>query len=392
MSAIRIAIFGSTGSIGRQALEIIDRYRERFEVVLLTCFKNAKLLEEQAARFNPSFVSTPDPQSEQYLRDSKEISSKVINFRDAHNLIRSDRVDVVLNALVGASGLKVTIATILSKKKLLLANKESLVIGGEFLNDFLKDWRKFVVPVDSEHSAIFQCLTGEDPSKTYEVILTASGGPFVDLTKEELSRVSAEMALKHPTWKMGPKITIDSATLMNKGLEVIEAHYFFGVPYENIKVVVHRQSIVHGMVVFSDGTVKAVLSNPDMRLPIEYALFYPERMDRIVEPLDFSNTVLTFEEPDFQRFPCLRLAYEAGKKGGNLPIALNAANEVCVRAFLKGIIGFNDIPAIIEEVLGSTAHRKMQSLKEIIQTDAEARKETIELIRKRYLKKEEIQS
>ncbi|MCX7832404.1 MAG: 1-deoxy-D-xylulose-5-phosphate reductoisomerase [Actinobacteria bacterium] len=381
MAVKKIAIFGSTGSIGRQALEVISHYRNEFEIVLLTGYKNYFLLKEQALEFNARYISTPDAQSFESLKDDPQVGYKLINFKQATELIRSEEVEVVLNALVGASGLKITIASILSAKTLLLANKESLVIGGGFIQDYLPNWRKFVIPVDSEHSAIFQALLGEQIETVSQIILTASGGPFFNLSLEELEKVTSEDALKHPTWKMGQKITIDSATLMNKGLEVIEAHYLFNIPYEKIKVVIHRQSIVHGMILFSDGTIKAVLSKPDMRLPIEYALFYPQRREQIIDPLPYSNMTLEFERPDNEKFPALNLAYEAGKRGGNMPVILNAANEVAVRAFLSGSIKFTDISKVVERTLSSFTWRKMESIKDIVETDQTARTKAISIIK-----------
>lgn len=381
MAKIKLAIFGSTGSIGTQTLEVIKNYPSEFEIVLLTGFKNVKLLKEQAMEFNPRYISTPDPESEEALKNDPALSQKVLSFKQATDLLRDDEIDTVLNALVGASGLKITIASIISKKRLLLANKESLVIGGDFLKEYIPEWKKYVIPVDSEHSAIFQALLGEQTESVNQIILTASGGPFVDYSLEELEKVTPEDALNHPTWKMGPKITIDSATLMNKGLEVIEAHYLFDVPFEKIKVVIHRQSIVHGMVLFSDGTIKAVLSRPDMKLPIEYALFYPKRRDQLIEPLEYSSMNLTFERVDFTRFPSLRLAYEAGKRGGNMPVILNAANEVAVKAFLKNEIKFTDIPVIVEKTLKSFTWQKMESIKNIVEADVEARKKSLLLIK-----------
>lgn len=385
----KVAIFGSTGSIGKQALEVIANYRNEFEIVLLTGFKNVQLLKEQAYDFNSTYISTPDCEAERQITQDPVLSQKFISFKQATELIRTGEVDLILNALVGASGLKITITTVIARKKLLLANKESLVVGGEFLNDYLKDWRNYVIPVDSEHSAIFQALKGESKENINQIILTASGGPFFDLTAEELEKVTAEQALKHPTWKMGPKITVDSATFMNKGLEVIEAHYLFNIPYEKIKVVVHRQSIVHGMVLFSDGTIKAVLSMPDMKLPIEYALFYPERREQLIEPLEYSDMKLTFERPSYEKFPCLQLAYEAGRRGGNMPVVLNASNEIAVKAFLNGAIKFTDISMVVEVALKATPWKKIESIKDIVEADKAARQKALELVKNISTSREE---
>jgi 1-deoxy-D-xylulose-5-phosphate reductoisomerase len=381
MAKRKLAIFGATGSIGTQALEVIRNYRSEFEVVLLTAYKNSKLLKEYAAEFNCRYISTPDQETAEDLKSDPIVGVKFIDFKEAINLLKSDDVELVLNALVGAAGLKITLATLLSRKKLLLANKESLVIGGELIDRSLPDWRDYVIPVDSEHSAIFQALLGESKETINQIILTASGGPFRNLSLEELNNVTPEEALKHPTWKMGKKITIDSATLMNKGLEVIEAHYLFNISYDRIRVVIHPQSIVHGMVLFSDGTVKAVLSNPDMKLPIEYALFYPRRKDQLIEPLEYTNMNLEFKRPDFERFPALKLAYETGRKGGNMPAILNAANEIAVNAFLAGKIRFTAIPVIIEKTLNSFSWKKIETLRDIVETDLAARKKALELIK-----------
>jgi len=380
MTGRRLAIFGATGSIGTQALDVIRNYRNEFGLVLLTANKNAALLKELAGEFEPKFVSTPDPETAEKLKADPKTAWRFIDFKKATDLLRTDEIDLVLNALVGAAGLKITLAALIARKKLLLANKESLVVGGEFINRAFSSWRDYVIPVDSEHSAIFQALLGEDTDTINQVILTASGGPFRNSSREELEEVTPEQALEHPTWKMGKKITIDSATLMNKGLEVIEAHYLFGISYDRIKVVIHPQSIVHGMVLFSDGTIKAVLSKPDMKLPIEYALFYPKRRDQLIEPLEYSNMNLSFERPDMNRFPALRLAYEAGRKGGNMPIILNAANEVAVKAFLNGKIKFTAIPEIIENTLKSFSWKSIETLRDIVNTHLSARKKALELI------------
>lgn len=381
MSRRKLAIFGATGSIGTQALDVIRNYRNEFDIVLLTANKNVALLKELAGEFEPKYVSTPDPEAAAMLKADPQTGPRFIDFKQATELLRTDEADLVLNALVGAAGLKITLAALIAGKKLLLANKESLVVGGEFINRAFSDWRNYIIPVDSEHSAIFQALLGESTDTVKQVILTASGGPFRSFSVEELEQVTPEQALEHPTWKMGKKITVDSATLMNKGLEVIEAHYLFGIPYDRIKVVIHPQSIVHGMVLFSDGTIKAVLSKPDMKLPIEYALFYPKRRDQLIEPLEYTNMTLTFEKPDMKRFPALSLAYEAGRKGGSMPAVLNAANEVAVNAFLKGKIKFTDIPKIIEKTMESAGWKSIETLRDIVNADLSARRKALEFVR-----------
>jgi 1-deoxy-D-xylulose-5-phosphate reductoisomerase len=381
MAVKKIAIFGSTGSIGKQALEVISQYRNEFQIALLTGYTNADLLLSQALEHNAERISTPSEEAAERIKRDAAGSKLLISWKEAVELIKSDEVDMVLNSIVGAAGLKISIATILARKKLLLANKESLVIGGEFLSNSLPYWRDYTIPVDSEHSAIFQALLGENPKTINQIILTASGGPFKNLSLEELEKVNPEEALKHPTWSMGKKITVDSATLMNKGLEVIEAHHLFNVPYERIKVVIHPQSIVHGMVLFADGTIKAIMSKPDMRLPIEYAIFFPERREQLIEPLEYSSMSLSFERPDMEKFPALRLAYEAGKRGGNMPVVLNAANEIAVSAFLKGKIKFTDIPLLIKRTLDSFSWTKVETLKDIVETDTIARKKAVEIVK-----------
>lgn len=379
----RLAILGATGSIGLQALEVIENFSSEIKIVLLTGYSKGELLLEKCRQFFSEYASLAS--TDAYLRyreDFKEAGIELVEWKEVESLISSEKVDAVLNALVGAAGLKATIATIKSKKKLLLANKESLVVGGEYLTENLSDWREYVIPVDSEHSAIFQCIEGENKAFVEQIIITGSGGPFRNLSLEELKEVTPEEALKHPTWKMGKKITIDSATLMNKGLEVIEAHHLFDISYENIKVVIHPQSIIHGMVVFSDDTVKAVLSNPDMKLPIEYALFYPQRKTSVIKPLMFENLSLTFENPDIKRFRCLSLALEAGKKGGIYPAVMNASNEVSVNAFLEGKIKFLDIPRVIEETVQCFAWSPADSMEVILEFDKQARSKAQEFISK----------
>lgn len=346
----RVAILGSTGSIGRQALDVIRTHPDLFEVVALAAHSNAELLRSQAAEFSPQYVAlekgTPS--------DLDALSYRAaIGPGSAVRLANLD-VDVVLNGIVGFAGLAATVEALENENTVALANKESLVAAGEWVMELAGgpagSPASRIVPVDSEHSAIFQCLHGTHESEVSQILLTASGGPFFEMSGEELWRVGPEDALKHPTWEMGRKVTIDSASMMNKGLEVMEAHHLFGVPYDRVKVVVHRQSVVHGGVAFEDGSAILHAAQPDMRLPISYGMLYPERVDVGAEPVGFEAT-WTFAEPRSDVFRCLPLAVEAGEAGGAYPVALNAANEVAVEAFLDGALEFPRIPDVIEEVL-----------------------------------------
>lgn len=345
---LRIAILGSTGSIGRQALDVVARFPERLEVVSLAAHSSAAMLLEQADRFGVGRLALGDPAAaERAARDSgRSIGSGPEALEEQAG---ADDVDLVLNALVGAAGLRASIAALQAGATLALANKESLVAGGEIIR---KLGMERVIPVDSEHSAIFQCLLGEPAESVARLWLTASGGPFRGMDAVALESVTVEQALAHPRWTMGPKITIDSATLMNKGLEVIEAHHLFDLPYDRIEVVVHPQSCIHSMVEYTDGSVKAHLGATDMRVPIQYAFSHPERWDAPVPPVDFRTLgTLEFEEPDTRTFRSLALAYEAGRAGGTVPAVLNAANEVAVAAFLAGRTSLATIPATVERVL-----------------------------------------
>lgn len=374
---LRVAILGSTGSIGRQALEVAAAHPGSIRVVALAAYSSASLVAEQARAFSVSDVALGSPEAARELetglrRQGDPFSSVGSGPAAIEEIAARDDVDIVLNALVGAAGLRATVATLRAGSTLALANKESLVAGGEFVMGLARPGQ--ILPVDSEHSAIFQCLLGEDPEAVSQLWLTASGGPFRGRSKDDLASVSASDALAHPTWLMGPKITIDSATLMNKGLEVIEAHHLFGVDYDNIKVVVHPQSCIHSMVEYVDGSVKAHLGTTDMRIPIQYALSHPARWSAPVEPVDFTNLgSLDFEPPDLTVFPCLRLAVEAGRAGGTLPAVLNAANEIAVEAFLKGRCGFMDIPRVVESVLSSQAPDPIESLQHLEYVDGAAR-------------------
>ena len=380
----RIAILGSTGSIGTQALEVISSHPDKFEVEILSALNNADLLIEQSIRYLPNMVVIGNEQHYQKVKKSLEsYPIKVYCGEDAiAQVAGSGSVDMVITAMVGFSGLKPTIEAIRAGKDIALANKETLVVAGELIMKEAAEKRVAIIPVDSEHSAIYQCLVGETGNAIEKIILTASGGPFRGMTAAQLEKVSSEEALQHPNWCMGPKITIDSATMMNKGLEVIEARWLFGASADRIEVVIHPQSIIHSMVQFADGSIKAQMGLPDMRLPIQYALSYPDRFDSDFERFDFlKHPQLTFEQPDTKIFRNLALSYEALRKGGNWPCILNAANEVAVDAFLKGLIGFLEIPDVIENTLGKSTFIKAPGLEDYNQADLLARQVAKELIR-----------
>ena len=373
----RIAILGSTGSIGTQALEVISRHPEKFEVEVLTALNNVDLLIEQSIRHKPNVVVIGNEDLYERVRLALEsFPIKVFCGADAIAQVTTfDSVDMVLTAMVGFSGLKPTIDAIRAGKSIALANKETLVVAGELIMKEALAKRVPIIPVDSEHSAIYQCLAGEGTNRIEKIILTASGGPFREWGMKELDRVSPDQALRHPNWCMGPKITIDSATLMNKGLEVIEARWLFGVGPDDIEVVVHPQSIIHSMVQFTDGSIKAQMGLPDMRLPIQYAFSYPDRFESDFERFDFLKyPSLTFEQPDTKIFRNLALSYEALRKGGNWPCILNAANEVAVEAFLKEKIGFLQIPDVIESTLGKSTYIKAPQLEDYFNSDLQARR------------------
>ncbi len=361
----RIAILGSTGSIGWQTLDVIRASAGRFKVIGLAGGNNLRLLQEQIEEFQPVlFYSSVEPD---FACGAK--------FMPMEEMVGHPEVDTVVIATSGRAGLKPALAALQAGKTVALANKEVLVMAGGIVMQEAKRHQCQILPVDSEHSAIWQCLQGERVNKPRRIILTASGGPFYGYSRSQLSRVTAEQALHHPTWKMGEKVTIDSATLMNKGLEVVEAHWLFDVPFENIEIVVHPQSIVHSMVEFADGSVKAQLSFPDMRLPIQYAICYPERLpDLQLPPLNLSELrTLNFEPVCYDDFPCLKLALDAGGRGGPYPAALCAADEVAVNSFLSGEIGFLDIAPLIEETLEKHQCISNPSLDEILEADAKAR-------------------
>lgn len=371
-----IAILGSTGSIGTQALDVIARHEDLFEVELLTANNNSRLLIEQAVRFQPNSVVICNPDKYEEVRSALAPHPiKVFAGMDSVcSLVQGECVDMVLTAMVGFSGLKPTIAAIKAGKAIALANKETLVAAGSIIMALAAQYNAPIIPVDSEHSAIFQCLQGEH-AELEKILLTGSGGPFRTASVQQMASATKEMALNHPRWKMGPKVTIDSATLMNKGLEMIEARWLFNMQPKDIEVVIHPQSIIHSMVQFSDGCVIAQLSNPDMRLPIQYALSYPYRLDLNTTRLDFAQLAhLDFETPDTDKFPCLRIARDSIERGGNTTCIMNGANEVAVAAFLNGEIRFTDIPVIIEKTLVKCSFLQNPALDDIYSTDFEAKK------------------
>lgn len=376
MDKKRIAILGSTGSIGTQALSVIEEHSDIYQAEVLTANNNVKLLIEQSRRFKPDSVVIADETKYAELREAlKDEPIKVFAGKKALcEVVEMGNVDTVLVALVGFSGLMPTISAIRAKKQIALANKETLVVAGEIVERLAFENHAPIIPVDSEHSAIFQCLAGDDAASMTKVLLTASGGPFRNFSKEQLSEVTVSQALCHPKWKMGAKITVDSATMMNKGFEVIEARWLFGIEPEKIQVLIHPQSIVHSAVQFADGAIKAQLGAPDMRIPIQYAFSYPNRLPMKAEILDLlAAGNLNFEAPDEERFPCLPLAYEALSRGGNVPCTLNAANEVANLAFRNNRIKFTDISKIIKETIKDTAYAQARSLDDLIETDKEAR-------------------
>jgi 1-deoxy-D-xylulose-5-phosphate reductoisomerase len=366
----RITILGSTGSIGQQALDVVRRYPERFEVVGLSAGSDADALALQAAEFEPEYVALESTDA----GPLEHLTAEVFAGPGSAEHLAGVQCDVVLNGIVGFAGLAATVGALQADNRVALANKESLVAGGEWVMDLTRD--NHIIPVDSEHSAIFQCLEGRKDEEISGILLTASGGPFFTFEKARLVEARPEDALRHPTWRMGPKITIDSATMMNKGLEVIEAHYLFGVPYEKVRVVVHRQSVVHGGALFEDGSVVLHAALPDMRLPIAFGILYPNRVDVGAEPVPFDGISWSFEKPRDDVFRCLPLAVEAGRMGGAYPVALNAANEVAVQSFLDGTITFLQIADVIEEVLEKVPDfGKMQSMEVIKTVDEWARRE-----------------
>ena len=381
-SARNIAVLGSTGSIGRNSLEVIKGLPDRFRVTYLTANKNTDLLAQQIRIFKPRGVVVLDENRASALKN--QMNGSVEFLTGVHGLkevVRRDDVDIVISSLVGFAGLEPTIEAIRHHKTVALANKETLVAAGQLITALLREYGVQLIPIDSEHSAILQCLQGEDPARIARLILTASGGPFLNKPLQEFGSITVDQALHHPNWQMGRKITVDSATLMNKGLEVIEAHWLFGLPAQKIDVVIHPQSIIHSMVEFVDGSVKAQLGIPDMKLPIQYALTFPDRFPMNGERLSFPKLQsMTFSEPDRNKFRCLQLAYDALSRGGTLPAAMNAANEVAVEAFLTKRITFKRIPEVIENAM--TTHKTISSpeLPDIIEADRLTRQHAATLI------------
>ena len=376
MSKRKLAILGSTGSIGTQTLEVVELYPDHFSITVLSAGKNADLLIQQALKFKPAAVILCDQAA--YEKVKQELAGKGIEVLFGEDALvesmKRDDIDIVLTAVVGAAGLRPTVAAIESGKDIALANKETLVVAGELITSLVEKHQVKLLPVDSEHSAIFQCLAGEEANPIEKIILTASGGPFRGKTLNDLLQVTKAQALKHPNWTMGAKITIDSASLMNKGLEVIEAKWLFGLDYDQIDVIIHPQSIIHSLVQFQDGSLKAQLGLPDMKLPIQYALTYPQRFENNFKRfnfLDYPN--LTFEQPDLQVFKNLKLAFQALEEGGNAPCVLNGANEVVVEAFLQDKVGFVQMSEVIEETLCQVKSQKTLSLEDYLQFDLESR-------------------
>ena len=372
----QIAILGSTGSIGTQALDVISKHRDLFEVYALVANKSVDKLIEQARTFRPNVVCIADETLYEPLRDAlSDLDIKVWAGDQAiADMVTMPSIDVVLAAMVGYAGLRPTMAAIAAGKTIALANKETLVVAGDIITDLCFKHHVPLLPVDSEHSAIFQCLAGERNNPIEKLLLTASGGPFRSYTLEQLKHVTATEALKHPNWQMGDKITIDSATMMNKGFEVIEAHWLFNVPYDKIEVLVHPQSIVHSAVQFADGAVKAQLGAPDMRLPIQYALTYPERMASDFPRADLLQlSSLSFERPDLEKFPLLSLAYQAIEQGGNMPCIINAANEVVNLAFRQGRCSFPDMSNLIAKTMQTASYIPKPTYDELVTTDFETR-------------------
>ena len=380
----QIAILGSTGSIGTQTLDVVRQHRDAFAVYALTAHRSVEMLIEQALEFNPAVVCIADESCYPRLRDAlSDLPIKVMAGENAlKEIVTMPAIDVVVAAMVGYAGLPPTIAAIQAKKTIALANKETLVVAGEIICRLAKRYKVNILPVDSEHSAIFQSLVGEDMASVEKLLLTASGGPFRRFTLDQMQHVTAAEALRHPNWDMGAKITIDSASMMNKGFEVIEARWLFDIPVEKIQVLVHPQSVVHSAVQFIDGSVKAQLGTPDMRMPIQYALTYPARWQSDVPRLDlFATQSLTFEEPDLQRFPNLALAYEAMNRGGNVPCVLNAANEVVNLAFREGRCGFLQMSDVIAKTMERTDFIAEPTYEDYVQTDKMARKIAMELLK-----------
>lgn len=381
-----ISILGVTGSIGTQALDVIKDKENEIELIGVTAHKNFEKLIEIIKEFNPKYVGITDEKCFEKVKCFCEDNKKEVILYGGEGTLEKiatlDEIDTVLTSVVGIVGLKPTIKAIEAKKNIALANKETLVVAGDIVKTAAKKNNVKIVPVDSEHGAIFQCLQGNNRNEVNKIILTASGGPFRGKTRDDLKEITPKEALKHPKWNMGRKISIDSSTLVNKGLEVIEAHYLFDVDYEDIEVVVHPQSIIHSMVEYKDNSIIAQLGSTDMRLPIQYALTYPVRKKAVANPLDFRTLKeLTFEQPDMETFRCLKLAYKAGKLGGNMTAIYNGANEIAVDLFLNNKIKYLQIEEIIEDCMNKFEHVKNPNLEEVLNIDKEVR----EYVLKRYL-------
>ncbi len=384
MKKKQICILGSTGSIGTQALQVIEEHSDLYEVYALTANNRVEQLAEQAHRFHPAAVVIANDAHYDRLRQLLDDMPDVKVYAGARALdeiVASDPIDMVLTAMVGFAGLSPTIAAIRARKAIALANKETLVVAGELICQLSRQYRVPILPVDSEHSAIFQSLVGEDDNPIEKILLTASGGPFRKMSMEEIAHVTKADALRHPTWDMGAKITIDSATMMNKGFEVIEAKWLFGVDASQIQVLVHPQSIVHSAVQFHDGAVKAQLGVPDMRMPIQYAFSFPKRLSLSSERLDLFRQPLEFFEPDLRKFHCLALAFEAIRRGGNMPCIVNAANEVVNRSFLEDRCSFLRMGEVIEQTMERATFIKEPTYETYVATDDEARRIAAELLK-----------
>lgn len=382
---INIAILGSTGSIGKQTLDVIRKHKDLFSVELLTAKNNTELLIKQAIEFDANTVIIANEDKYKELDDAlfNEGIKVFAGAKSIEDYVVSDNIDVVLSAMVGFSGLLPTIAAIKAGKKIALANKETMVVAGEIITKLLQETGSSIIPVDSEHSAIFQCLTGENSNKINKIYLTASGGPFRNFSTEELKNVTIEQALNHPRWQMGNKITIDSATLMNKGLEAIEAKWLFNVKPEDIEIVIHPESIIHSMVKFDDGSVKAQMGLPDMKVPIKYALFYPFRISPEFEEFNiFDHPTLNFHKPDYDKFTSLNLAYRVMNEGGSLACVMNAANEIAVDNFLNKKISFTQISEIVSNIVKNSENVKKADISNLIEIDNYTRIKTLELINK----------
>ncbi len=386
MKKQQICILGSTGSIGTQALDVIEQHSDLYEVYCLTANNRVQELAEQARKFHPAAVVIANEARYEELKDMLSDESDIKVYAGAQalcDIVQAEPIDMVLASMVGFSGLEPTIHAIKARKKICLANKETLVVAGELICNLAQEYHVPILPVDSEHSAIFQSLVGEGDNEVEKILLTCSGGPFRNYTHEQLEKVTAADALKHPTWDMGAKITIDSASLMNKGFEVTEAKWLFGVPADKIEVLIHPQSVVHSAVQFVDGAVKAQLGVPDMRLPIQYAFSFPQRLHLNGDRLDlFKTQDLQFFKPDYQKFKCLQLAFDAIRKGGNMSCIVNAANEIVNAGFRKGECGFLQMADIIEETMAKATFDSNPDLDVYLQTDAEARRIATELMHK----------